>query len=93
MFVVSYLMYKLVNLEEVGNVDLTTALFEEGTVYIGVPSDGVGQVRLMVSGTISYVKARSKTGEPVARGTKVRVVGVYGKNVVEIEPIENLKGD
>ncbi len=93
MFVVSYLMYKRVNLEETGNVDLTTALFEEGTVYIGVPPDGVGQVRVKVSGTISYVKARSKTGEPMIRGTRVRVVGICDKNVVEIESIENQKGD
>jgi membrane protein implicated in regulation of membrane protease activity len=93
MFVVSYLMYKLVNLEEIGNVDLSTALFEEGNVYIGVPQDGVGQVRVKVSGMISYVKARSKTGEPVTRGTKVRVVGIRDKNVVEIEPLENQKGD
>jgi len=93
MFVVSYLMYRLLGLEEIGNVDIATALFEEGTVYIGVPSDGVGQVRVRVSGMISYVKARSKTGEPVTRGTKVRVVGICGKNIVEIEPIENRKGD
>ncbi len=93
MFVVSYLMYKLVNLEEIGNVDLATALFEEGTVYIGVPPDGVGQVRVKVGGMISYVKARSKTGEPVSRGTRVRVVGIHDKNVVEVEPIEDQKGD
>lgn len=93
MFVVSYLMYKLVSLEETGNVDLSTALFEEGVVYIGVPPDGVGQVRVKVSGTISYIKARSKTGEPMIRGTKVRVVGIFDRNVVEIEPIENQKGD
>ena len=93
MFVVSYLMFKLVNLEEIGNVDLATALLEEGTVYIGVPSDGLGQVRLKVSGTISYVKARSKTGEPITRDTKVRVVGIRDKNVVEVEPLENQKGD
>jgi membrane protein implicated in regulation of membrane protease activity len=93
MFVVSYLMYRLLGLEEIGNVDIATALFEEGTVYIGVPSDGVGQVRVKVSGMINYVKARSKTGEPVTRGTKVRVVGICGKNIVEIEPIENQKGD
>ena len=93
MFVVSYLMYRLLGLEEIGNVDLATALFEEGTVYIGVPSDGAGQVRVKVSGMISYVKARSKTGEPLIRGTKVRVVGICAKNIVEIEPIENEKGD
>ncbi|HTY24194.1 MAG TPA: hypothetical protein VMC85_13760 [Desulfomonilaceae bacterium] len=93
MFLVSYLMYKLAGLEEIGNVDLATAMFEEGIVYIGIPPDGVGQVRVKVSGMISYVKARSKTGEPVIRGTKVRVVGICDKNVLEIEAIEDQKGD
>ncbi len=93
MFVVSYLMFRLIGLEEIGNADLTTALLEEGTVYIGVPADGLGQVRVKVSGTISYVKARSKTGEPISRGTKVMVVGISDKNVVEIQPLENQEGD
>jgi membrane protein implicated in regulation of membrane protease activity len=89
MFVVSYLMFRLVGLEEIGNEDLSTALLEEGTVYISVPPDGVGQIRVKVSGMVSYVKARSKAGEPITRGTKVIVVGIRDKNIVEIEPIEN----
>ncbi len=88
MLVVSYLMYRLLNLEEIGNIDLGTALFEEGTVYIGIPLNGTGQVRIMVSGVVSYVKARSKTGEAVSRGTKVRVVGVSDQSVIEVEPVE-----
>ncbi len=88
MLVVSYLMYRLLNLEEIGNIDLETALFEEGTVYIGIPSNGTGQVRIKVSGVISYVKARSKTREPVSRGTKVRVIGISDQSVIEVEPIE-----
>lgn len=93
MFVVSYLMFRLIGLEEIGNVDLSTSLLEEGTVYISVPLGGVGQIRVKVSGMVSYVKARSKTGEPITRGTKVIVVGIRDKNIVEIEPIENQKGD
>jgi membrane protein implicated in regulation of membrane protease activity len=87
MFLVSYLVFKLVQLQETGTASIWTAIGEEGVVYLNLPPDGVGKVRVMVSGAISYVNARCRAGESLTAGTKVRVVGIIDNNTVEVEPI------
>jgi membrane protein implicated in regulation of membrane protease activity len=84
MCVISYLMYALLRLQETGNLRMETALGEEGTVYIDIPPAGVGQVRVMVGGLVSHVKARSTGTELLVRGTTIRVVGIDDNNVVEV---------
>lgn len=88
MFLVSYLIYKLLSMQEVGNVNLFTALGEEARVYYQVPQDGVGTVRVPVSGAISYVKARSMSGEALPAGAKVRVVKLLPNNILGIQRME-----
>jgi membrane protein implicated in regulation of membrane protease activity len=87
MFIVSFLVFKLVQLQETGTASIWTAIGEEGVVYLNLPPDGVGKVRVMVSGAISYVNARCRGGESLTAGTKVRVVGIVDNNTVEVEPI------
>jgi membrane protein implicated in regulation of membrane protease activity len=87
MFIVSYLVFKLVQLQETGTATVWSAIGEEGVVYLNFPAGGSGKVRVMVSGVISYVNARSRGGESLTAGTKVRVVGVIDDNTIEVEPI------
>jgi hypothetical protein len=93
MFLVSFLLHKLMRLQERGNMTLWGALGEEGSVYINIPADGAGQVRIRVRGIVSHVKARSHGGEPLEAGVPVRVVAVIGANEVEVEATEIRKGD
>jgi membrane protein implicated in regulation of membrane protease activity len=87
MFIVSYIVFKLVQLQETGTASVWSAIGEEGVVYMNLPPGGVGKVRVMVSGVISYVNARSRGGESLTAGTKVRVVGIIDNNTIEVEPI------
>ena len=93
MFVVSYLMFKLVQMQETGNITVWNAVGEPGTVYMNIPGDGVGKVRVSLSGTISFVNARSQGGLPLSAGTKVMVVGIVNDNTLEVAAAENLKGE
>ena len=90
MVLVSYAVYKLVQLQEIGTADLWSALGEEGTVYINIPESGTGQVRVKVSGIMSYVKACSKEGKPVPAGTVIKVTGIIDGNTVEVSDIAAL---
>jgi membrane protein implicated in regulation of membrane protease activity len=74
-------------------MSIWTALGEEGTVYINVPPEGEGRVRVLVSGAISHVKARSKSDKTLEEGTKVRVCRIIDDNTVEVEPMENREGE
>lgn len=87
MFLVSYLMYGLLRLQETENASLWKTIGEEATVYMNVPENGVGQVRVMLRGTISFVNARSATGETLVAGTRVRVVDVVDEKIVLVTAI------
>lgn len=93
MFAVSYLVYKLVQLQETGNVSLWSCIGEEGLVYMNVPAGGVGKIRVMVGEVLSYVNARTPGEDSLVEGTKVRVSRVIDDNTVEVVPVENRKGD
>ncbi|MBI5248012.1 MAG: NfeD family protein, partial [Desulfomonile tiedjei] len=87
MFGVSYLLYGLLRLQERGNISYWTAIGTEGTVYLEIPAQGVGQIRVSVSGVISFLKARSSDGMPLPASTKVTVVGMDENNVLEVKPL------
>jgi hypothetical protein len=87
MFAVSYLLYKLLRLQEKGNMSLWTAVGAEGTVYMDIPEKGIGQIRVSVSGVINFSKARSIYGMALPAGTKVVVMGVDEYNVLEVKSL------
>jgi len=89
MFAVSLLLYWLLRQQELGNASVWSAIGEEGIVYMNIPEGGVGKIRVMVSGTISFVNALARDGNPLKAGTKVRVVGVVNDNMVEVEAMRN----
>lgn len=89
---VSYLVYKLVRLQEIGTASIWTAMGEEGSVYMNVPEGGLGKIRVKVSGAVSFVDARTTDRRPLEAGTKVRVVGIVDSRTVEVVPMENQEG-
>jgi membrane protein implicated in regulation of membrane protease activity len=93
MVIVAYVVYKLVQLQETGNITVWSAIGEEAVVYMNIPEGGVGKIRVMVSGVMSYVNARSKGGNAIPAGTKVRVSAVLDNNMLEVEPTEEIKGE
>jgi membrane protein implicated in regulation of membrane protease activity len=92
MALVAYVVYKLVQLQETGTASVWSAIGEEGVVYMNIPDGGAGKIRVMVSGAISYVNARSREGDAIPAGTNVKVVGVLDNNTLEVEAIEDTKG-
>ena len=91
MFAVAFMLYWLLRQQEWGNASVWTAIGEEGSVYMDIPDHGTGKIRVLVSGAISFVNARSRDGNRLAAGTKVRVVGVVNDNTVEVEGIRNIE--
>jgi membrane protein implicated in regulation of membrane protease activity len=88
MFLVSFLLYKLVQMQEIGTRSLVNAIGEEALVYINIPSDGPGQVRVTFDGAVSYVKAASAKEESIPAGTRVRVIGLADENTLKVEEMD-----
>ncbi|MEW6348111.1 MAG: hypothetical protein AB1646_03560 [Thermodesulfobacteriota bacterium] len=90
---VSYLVYCLLGMQETGTASLWSAVGEKGVVYMNVPENGMGKIRVMVKGVICFVNARTTTNEALPAGTPVRVVGVTGDNALQIERTNSPAGE
>lgn len=88
MVTVALFFWVLPRLTEEGTANLDTAIGQVGPVYLDIPEDGVGQVRVRVSGAISFVRARSRDGRYLPAGTQVRVIGRLDGATLEVEPVE-----
>ena len=88
MFAVAFIIYLLRKLTLAGTMDLKTCVGTDGTVYLDIPKGGVGEVRVTVSGTVTYVKARSADGKQIKQGTRVHVVRRVDHTQVEVRPLK-----
>lgn len=88
MLIVAKVLHWLLGLTESGTSDLATCVDSRGTVYLNIPANGQGEVRITVSGALSLVKARGAGGQAIQPGTPVRVVQLAGPRLVEVEPVE-----
>ena len=82
---VSFLLYWLLRMQEVGNVPLWKSVGEEGTVYMDIPEGGIGKVRILCGRTICFVNARSRSGEPLLAGTAIKAVGTLDERTLEVD--------
>ena len=86
MALVAYFFFKVQRLTETGNLQLETCIGTDGEVYIDIPQNGAGQIRVIESGVVNYVSARSKGGDAIPHKTPVRVLKTLDMTTVEVEP-------
>lgn len=89
LILVAFFFYKVQQLSESGNRKLTSCVGHEGEVYIGIPQDGTGQIRVLESGAVNYVSARGIDGVAIANKTPVRVLRTIDLTTVEVEPVQS----
>lgn len=70
-----------------GNLDYKQAIHKEGTVYLTVPAAGQGQVQVAFQSKLHLLNAISAKEEELTTGSKIRVTGVSGENVLIVEKI------
>jgi membrane protein implicated in regulation of membrane protease activity len=89
MMAIFSLMRGLYSLRQSGTIDYRNAVGEVGTVYVRVPpaGEGAGQIQVLVQGRLATVAAANRRAEPIASGAKVRVVGLMGSNLLEVESV------
>ena len=89
----SWLVYILRHMAETGNIRVSTTVGATGTIYLDVPAEGFGEIRVLCSGVQTHLRAKSAAGTPIKAGTAAKVVRVIGPNMVEVElaPVEERK--
>ena len=89
MVLVAYFFYKVQQLSESHNRNLSSCIGNEGEVYMDIPENGAGQIRVMESGAVNYISARSQSGQSIQNKTPVRVLRTLDTTTVEVEPIQS----
>lgn len=74
-------------LQHSGTMNMRNALNEEGTVYLTIPANEGGKVRVNVQGRLKVVEAVSEDKEMIPTDTRVRVVGVVNENVLVVKKV------
>lgn len=74
-------------LQESGTLDLRRAIKEEGTIYLTIPTEGVGKVRLTVDGRLRVLDAVSEDQSEIPTDSRVEVVSVVNKNVMVVKKV------
>ncbi len=85
MVMVSLLLHLLQRMSQTGNMRVASCVGNSATVYLNIPRDGTGEIRVMCDGVVTMQKARAKGGSAIAAGSPVKVLRVLGDNAVEVE--------
>ena len=82
MLAIAELSRMMLGLQSSGNIEITSAVGAEGTVYLTIPSEGVGSAQVTVQNRLRSYDAISKTHDALETGTRIRVVDVSGGALV-----------
>jgi membrane protein implicated in regulation of membrane protease activity len=75
-------------LQTEGTINIQNAVGSEGNVYLSIPKDGMGQVQIIVQGSLKIFDATSNNKNTIATGDRVRVVGVATGNTLIVEKVK-----
>jgi len=88
MVIIAYLLYQMYKMEESGTVSLTSAIGQEGEVYIPIPRElnGKGKIQIKVENKLMELTAVTNHNK-ISTGKKVKVLDVLEKNILLVEAL------
>ncbi len=93
-WILAKLLGWITGMQTSGNINLSSALLQEGTVYAQIPASGSGKgvVKLVVEDHLRYYNAVSDRG-PIETNTKVRVTEInQDDNTVIVTAMKRIEG-
>ena len=87
MISVAFLLYLLPKLAHTGTKNLDSCVGQLGTVYLDIPENGTGEVKVLVSGIVSHIKARGAGGVAFKASEPVVITRRLGQNMVEVKSV------
>ncbi len=89
LFAVALLMRLAARMQQDGTLDPRNAVGKEGTVYLRIPEQGCGKVTVIVQERAAEFEARSRSGEIIPTGSRIRVVASAGDGSLTVEPLRD----
>ncbi|MCC7409676.1 MAG: hypothetical protein IT442_16545 [Phycisphaeraceae bacterium] len=89
MMLVYYLMRALFGLRDSGTLDYRNAVGGVGTVYMAIPpaQSGVGQVQIVVQGSLRTLPACTRGTSKLASNTRVKVIDLADAQTLLVEAV------
>lgn len=90
MIAMFYMIRKMLKLQSKGNLDYSSAVGEEATVYVTLPGnneDGGGQIQVMIQGRLTTANARKVDEGEIKPGQRVRIVGINSPSSFLVEAL------
>lgn len=93
MYIIARIMSWMRTLQSSGSIQMKNAIGQEGTVYLGIPADGQGKVRVAIQNNLKVWPAISADKTAIPTDTNIRVVKVVSGNVLVVETAAEQKGE
>jgi membrane protein implicated in regulation of membrane protease activity len=85
-WLIGKLLSGMKRLQSDGTLRIERAIDKVGEVYLTIPPEGSGQVRIEVQGQLRIFDAVTAGTEPLKTGSRVRVSRIAGGSTLEVEP-------
>ncbi len=91
MWILAKLLGWIMRMQTTGNINISSALLREGTVYAQIPAGGKGVVKVVVDDHLRYYRAVSDGG-PIETNTRVRVTEInQDDNMVIVTAVKRIE--
>jgi len=85
MWLVAKIFMSMKKLQSDGTLNLNNAIGQEGTVYLNIPAEGTGKVRVVVQERLKIFNAVSAKKEEIKTGENIKVLKVVSGNIFVVE--------
>ncbi len=85
MVLVALLLNAVERMAETGSQRLESSVGSSAVVYLDIPANGVGEIRMLCDGVLTHIKARTINGSGIKAGASVNIVRLAASNTVEVE--------
>jgi len=75
------------NLQSVGNMRISDAIGEEGTVYLTIPAEGIGKIQITISGRLMVMDAVSQNKVEIKTGKRVCVSEITSGGMLAVRDL------
>ncbi|MBC8413428.1 MAG: NfeD family protein [Nitrospira sp.] len=69
-------------LQSRGNIDISTSVGSNGTVYLTIPANGIGRVTINFNNHLREYDAKSHSKQEIKTGTPIKVIWVEGNTLI-----------
>jgi membrane protein implicated in regulation of membrane protease activity len=84
-WVIARLFSSMSKLQSDGTLKLSSAIGQQGKVYLRIPAEGTGQVQVAFQGRLMIYDAISANKEEIKTGDQIVVIDIAGGNILVVE--------